>query len=152
MSSKYRETKIKHPRSVVDQSAAQAMDLNRIVKQTRVTGLPPSDRQPLFTRADFGMDYHEAQNKILNVKLRFNALPARLRAEFDNDPKLLIDFISKPENQDLAIAKGLLPPKPLSSAVRAKQARQARVSEQVDLEEAIEEERSQRGRRAPKKE
>lgn len=41
---------------------------------------------------------------------QFMSLPAQVRREFDNDPKLFVDFASDPENLDQMRTWGLAPP------------------------------------------
>ncbi len=84
-------------------------DINNILRQFNITGLLPE--QPLSPRyGDFtGIgDYHSAMNAVIAAEDQFMALPANLRARFENDPAQLIDFISDENNRSEAEKLGLL--------------------------------------------
>ena len=84
-------------------------DINNILRQFNVTGLLPES--PLSPRyGDFtGIgDYHSALNAVMAAEDEFMALPADLRARFENDPENLINFLDNPANKDEAIKLGLV--------------------------------------------
>ena len=84
-------------------------DINNILRQFNITGLLPE--QPLSPRyGDFtGIgDYHSALNAVIAADDQFMALPAILRARFENDPAQLIDFLSDENNRSEAEKLGLL--------------------------------------------
>jgi len=84
-------------------------DINHILRQFNVTGLLPEN--PLSPRyGDFTNigDYHSALNAVIAAEDEFMALPAHIRARFDNDPANLIDFLDNESNKDEAITLGLL--------------------------------------------
>jgi phage internal scaffolding protein len=84
-------------------------DVNNILRQFNVTGLLPES--PLSPRyGDFtGIgDYHSALNAVIAAEDEFMALPANIRARFDNDPENLINFLDNPANKDEAIKLGLV--------------------------------------------
>ena len=69
-------------------------DINTIMERFGVTGeLPTNIRQPMS--ADFieAMDFHEAQNALLEATSSFMELPAQVRAKFENDPAALIQYL-----------------------------------------------------------
>jgi len=85
-------------------------DINTILTKFNVTGLLPEN--PLPPRyGDFSGigDYHGALRAVRRAEDEFNALPAGLRARFDNDPALLIDFLALEANRAEAIDLGLIP-------------------------------------------
>ena len=58
-------------------------------------------------------------NAVLAAQDEFMELPAQLRARFNNDPALLIDFLEKEENREEAIKLGLVASKPTSVEAEA---------------------------------
>lgn len=85
-------------------------DINNIVRRYNKTGVMTdgvsSGRVPMF--GDFtGYDYRAYQTYIATVRQSFDLLPAELRRRFDNDPALLIDWLSDESNKDEAIKLGL---------------------------------------------
>lgn len=88
-------------------------DINFLMDRYERTGLffDPADQgtrvSPQF--GDFnGFDYIEAMNAVVEANDRFSALPARLRARFENDPAQLLFFLQDEKNRDEAISLGLL--------------------------------------------
>jgi len=95
--------------SLAQQHYKDESDINNILRQFNVTGLLP--QAPLSPRyGDFSgiTDYHSALNAVIAAEDGFMALPADLRAKFNNDPELLINFLDDPKNKDQAIALGLV--------------------------------------------
>jgi phage internal scaffolding protein len=86
-------------------------DINVIVKRFGITGKMPINQSEArygdFTDAD---DYHTALNKIIAAEDDFMALPADIRASFDNNPADLIQFLNNPANKTEAEKLGLLKP------------------------------------------
>jgi phage internal scaffolding protein len=84
-------------------------DINYILQKFNVTGLLPS--VPLSPRyGDFtGIgDYHTALNRVIAAQGEFDALPAQIRARFDNDPSKLIEFLENEKNRPEAEELGLV--------------------------------------------
>jgi phage internal scaffolding protein len=95
--------------SLAQQHFRDECDINNILRQFNVTGLLPET--PLSPRyGDFTgiKDYQSALNAVMAAEEGFMALPAELRAQFNNDPELLINFLDNPENKDQAIKLGLI--------------------------------------------
>jgi len=95
--------------SLTQQHFKDETDINNILRQFNITGLLPE--QPLSPRyGDFtGIgDYHGALNAVIAAEDQFMALPANLRARFENDPAQLIDFLSDENNRSEAEKLGLL--------------------------------------------
>jgi len=95
--------------SLAQQQFKEECDINNIMEKFGMTGLIP--QSPLTaTYGDFSgvYDYHSALNAIIDAEGQFDALPATLRARFDNDPANLIDFMENPENRSEAEKLGLL--------------------------------------------
>ena len=95
--------------SLAQQHFKEECDINTILQKFNITGLLPE--QPLSPRyGDFtGIgDYHTAMNRVLAVQDEFEALPAQIRARFDNDPAQLIEFMENSENRPEAEELGLV--------------------------------------------
>ena len=56
-------------------------------------------------------DFHNANNRIIQAREDFLALPSEIREQFDNDPGQLVEFINDPDNIEEAQEMGLLPGK-----------------------------------------
>jgi phage internal scaffolding protein len=97
--------------TLAQQQFKEECDINNIMEKFGMTGLIP--QAPLTASyGDFtGVnDYHTALNAIIAAEEQFDALPAQLRARFDNDPANLIDFMENPENRSEAENLGLVVP------------------------------------------
>ena len=95
--------------SLTQQHFKDETDINNILRQFNITGLLPD--QPLSPKyGDFtGIgDYHGALNAVIAAEDQFMALPATLRARFENDPAQLIDFLADENNRSEAEKLGLL--------------------------------------------
>lgn len=83
------------------QSMKEEADINTIVRNFGVTGqLPVGVRVPQY--ADFAevSDYREAIEAIREAEKSFLAMPAEVRARFDNSPQLFLEFCSDSRNLD----------------------------------------------------
>jgi len=95
--------------SLAQQHFKEECDINTILEKFNITGLLPE--QTLSPRyGDFtGIgDYHTAMNRVLAVQDEFEALPAQIRARFNNDPAQLIEFMENSENRPEAEKLGLV--------------------------------------------
>jgi phage internal scaffolding protein len=104
--------------SLTQQHFKDETDINNILRQFNITGLLPES--PLSPRyGDFSgvVDYHTALNAVLDAGDQFMALPADLRARFNNDPAQLIEFIDDESNRAEAEKLGLLDAKTTASTV-----------------------------------
>jgi len=95
--------------SLAQQHHKDECDINNILRQFNITGLLPES--PLSPRyGDFtGIgDYHTAMNRVIAAQDEFEALPAQIRARFDNDPAQLIEFLENSDNRPEAEELGLV--------------------------------------------
>lgn len=94
--------------SKTQQHFKESTKINNIVGQYLNTGkLPQTQRQPMF--GDFtSLDFHQMQNKILDINGQFMSLPSKLRARFANSPYQLIRFVENPANYAESIKLGLI--------------------------------------------
>ena len=108
---------------LTDQSQAAETDVNFILKRAQQSGvLPGIDVERQYADVSNAMDYHEAQNIVINAQNQFNALNASLRKKFDNDPALFLAFAEDPKNAQELVTLGLAKLRPPSPAVPAPEA------------------------------
>lgn len=91
-------------------------DINVILERFGKTGQMPVSAISA-TYGDFSgvIDYHTALNTLIAAENEFDALPAKLRAMFANEPSNLIEFLNDEKNKDKAIELGLVKPTTTSS-------------------------------------
>jgi len=95
--------------SLTKQSFRDECDINNILRQFNVTGqLPVGSVQPQYGDFSGITDYQSALNAVMAAQDSFLALPAKLRARFDNDPALFVEFASDEANKEEMKALGLL--------------------------------------------
>ncbi len=95
--------------SLAKQSFRDECDINYILRQFNVTGqLPAGSVQPQYGDFSGITDYQSALNAVMAAQDSFLQLPAKLRARFDNDPALFVEFASDEANRDEMKALGLL--------------------------------------------
>lgn len=107
--------------SLTQQHMAEETDINYIVERFGVTGQLPEAPAYTPTYGDFTgvSDYRQALDAVSAADAAFMALPANIRARFDNDPALFVDFCSStdPADRNEAIELGLIPPPAVQSVV-----------------------------------
>ena len=95
--------------SCTQQSFKSECDINNILRQFNVTGqLPVGSVQPQYGDFSGITDYQSALNAVMAAQDSFLQLPAKVRAKFDNDPALFVEFASDEANKDEMKALGLL--------------------------------------------
>ncbi len=95
--------------SLAQQHFKEECDINTILQKFSITGILPE--APLSPRyGDFSgiSDYHTALNRVIAAQDEFEALPAQIRARFDNDPAKLIEFLEDETNRPEAEQLGLV--------------------------------------------
>jgi phage internal scaffolding protein len=95
--------------SLAQQHYKEECDINTILEKFNISGMLPEN--PLSPRyGDFtGIgDYHTALNRVIAAQDEFEALPAQIRARFDNDPAQLIEFLENSDNRPEAESLGLV--------------------------------------------
>lgn len=101
--------------SLTQQSDAEDCDINIIMKKYASGGVLPAVIQPAL-QGDFShvTDFTSALNAVREAEEAFLQIPAKVRAEFGNDPQRFIEFATKRENLDKLREYGLAPPAPKS--------------------------------------
>ena len=95
--------------SLAQQHFKDECDINNILRQFNITGLLPENTlSPRYGDFSGIVDYHSALNAVIAAENEFEALPAQLRARFQNDPEQLINFIEDESNREEAINLGLI--------------------------------------------
>lgn len=110
------------------QAPAEEQDINVIMKRFGVTdgGRLPYWQDPKAIYGDFSdmpADPVEAAEMLRQGDIRFQALPAQIRKQFDNGPELY-NWLQDPRNQEEAIKLGLMtktPPTPATLDTVAEQ-------------------------------
>ena len=97
--------------SMAQQQFKEESDINEIVRKFGVTGeLPSNIRAPQYGDFSGIFDYHSAMNAVVAAQESFEAMPAEVRARFNNDPAAFVDFCSDDANREEAKKLGLLMP------------------------------------------
>lgn len=93
------------------QSFKDECDINKIMAKFQTTGLIEFVNQNQGRYLDCtGVDYQEAMLTVANANSMFQSLPSGIRAYFENDPALFVDFASNPENLPQMHEMGLTSP------------------------------------------
>lgn len=97
--------------SLAQQQFREESDINTIVKRFNLTGqLPEQVSMPTYGDFDVVVDYKSALDAVIAADAAFMALPAHIRARFDNDAGAYVDFCSDlSKNAEEAVKLGLLP-------------------------------------------
>lgn len=116
--------------TLTKQSFAEECDINTIVKRFGITGeLPQNVRMPTYMDYEGIFDFHSAMNAIAKAHESFGAMPAEIRARFNNDPGQFVDFCSDANNLEEAKKLGLVEPKGLTTGNPAQQEKTAPAAE-----------------------
>lgn len=105
--------------TMAQQQFKDEADINTILERFGRTGeLVVPARMPQYGDFDQVSDYHSALNAVISAQEQFDALPAKIRARFQNDPGKFVEFCLDDRNRDEAVALGLVEaiPKPAEPA------------------------------------
>jgi len=98
------------------QQFKEECDINVIVEKFMKTGeMPDNVRVPIEGDFTDVTDYQSALNAVIAADDAFMELPPDVRAEFDNNPQKLMDFLADDKNRARAEELGLLNAKPLKA-------------------------------------
>lgn len=100
--------------SLTRQEFADECDINTIMARYEAGGAIShvNRAEPMYLDTTMYPDLRGAMDLFREAALSFNALPAAVRKEFDNDPQLFVDFASDPANIGRMREWGLAPPEP----------------------------------------
>lgn len=99
--------------SMTKQEFTAEVDINNIVKRFINSGGDPTSLPFTNSKAMYGDftnlpdSYQSALNYVLDTKAEFMKLPADVRARFDNNPQVFLDYVSDPVNLDELVKMGL---------------------------------------------
>ncbi len=100
------------------QSMRDECDINKIMAKYIKTGA--IDHSTRFA-GEYGyatsVDFHGAMNIVAQGESMFAELPAALRARFNNDTALFLDFVQDPENESELLSLGLSKPESAPAAL-----------------------------------
>lgn len=97
--------------SLAKQAYRDECDVNNILRKYQQTGtLPEPGADGRYGDFSGIVDYQDALNAVIEAESMFEALPARVRDRFANDPAQLLSFVNDVKNRDEAIALGLIEP------------------------------------------
>lgn len=84
-------------------------DINKIVNRFMKTGVLQHVKSFSGSYGDVSVvrDYHESMIVLQQARDAFGALPAKLRARFENDPGKFLEYATNPANVDEMIELGL---------------------------------------------
>ena len=95
--------------TLTQQQFKDECDINNIMDRFGVTGgLPYDIRQPITEDFVEAFDYQTAQNAIRAANESFAAMPANVRARFQNDPQMFIEYFNNEDNREEAEKLGLV--------------------------------------------
>ena len=96
-------------KGMTQQSFAEEVDINTIVKRFGITGeMPLQYDTPKYGDFEGVFDFQSAMNAVRDAAERFMELPASVRAKFQNDPQQLVEFVADEKNREEAIRIGLI--------------------------------------------
>lgn len=97
-----------HGPSMTVQAHAEDADINVLMRRYGITGKMPENVK-IPTYGDFSqvMDYRSAIEAVRKAHEGFMEIPAEIRAKFDNDPQLFLEFADNPENGKALVEMGL---------------------------------------------
>lgn len=102
--------KVREGRPRAEQSHKGECDIRNIIRRYAKLGeaLPAIDPSQ-YTGEDYAIppDYTEACRIVAAAQSRFDALPAKIRDRFKNDPQEFAEFINNPKNADEAVKLGM---------------------------------------------
>jgi len=104
--------------SMTKQSFSKEADIDVILKKYVETGVITHGAVGEAMFGDFSTvgDYQAAVDAVMRAQEGFDSLPAEVRSRFNNDPSMLMEFVSHEENREEAERLGLVSKKPEKEA------------------------------------
>lgn len=94
--------------TLTQQHFQEECDVNNIMKKYLVTGTVPQIAGAFYDETPDVVDYFSLNNHIAGIDEAFMELPSAVRKKFQNNPGLLLEFLSDERNLDEAISLGLI--------------------------------------------
>lgn len=94
--------------SMAKEEFAQEADLNFLMQRYTITGEVPKGITGRYEDFSEAPDFHAAQNILARAQEQFAAVPASIRARFENDVGQFLDFVHDPENLEELDRMGFL--------------------------------------------
>lgn len=98
--------------TMTKQAPANEVDINKIMDRYLRTGEMPEPRPAHYGDATAVPSYEEAMNIVNQGREAFEALPAKIRERFGNDPGQYLAFVDDESNYEEAVKLGLVAEKP----------------------------------------
>lgn len=103
--------------SMTDQSFRDECDMGKLIDRYNKTGFfynplvahQNKPRPPMFEDFADVATFQDAQEVIARSIAQFEALPAKLRDFFKNDPGYMLAFVNDPQNREKCVELGILP-------------------------------------------
>lgn len=106
--------------SMTRQEFSEECDVNALMaRYDKVGGVlpPPNNMEPLYLDLTaLPTDYMSAMNAMIDAENAFMTLPAKVRAEFENNPAAFVNFALDKANLDQLRTWGLAPPLAIADA------------------------------------
>lgn len=103
-----------HDESLTEQAHKADCDINNIVARYSLDELASFIQNDPGAYLDISdaVDYKTALDIVNNAKVQFDALPSRVRAEFNNNPAEFLEFAQNDKNLDRMVELGLAEKRP----------------------------------------
>ena len=101
--------------TMTKQSHKKECDINGIMARYEKTGLIEHVNNHQGDYGDFTeapSDYQSALDQVIAAQEMFMTIPAKVRAQFGNDPGQFLKFVEDPANAEQLVELGLANPKP----------------------------------------
>lgn len=91
------------------QSFKDECDINNIIARFLRTGVMDftQKNEPRYSDVT-GIEFDQAMRVVAHARTMFEELPAKIRAEFENDPAAFLDFVQDPANREACEELGLM--------------------------------------------
>jgi len=123
--------------SKTHQSFKDQCDINRVMSKYAKTGVLPEliKTNPVYGDFSSAPDYQEAQNIVIKAKEQFNALDAKVRERFANNPANFLEWANNPANAEEMATLGLMKKEAVERVQNAKAAhKNAKVEDKKEPE------------------
>lgn len=107
--------------SMTQQAFKDDVDVNIILDRYMKTGeLNLKRKQGIYADVSQLPDLAKAVEVVQTAQKAFDALPSKIRFEFNNDPRILMQFLKDPKNKQRGIELGLFKAPEVSSQPESK--------------------------------